>query len=88
MPAGKVRSIPDALEAAAAAGRPATVTVDHPTAGPLDLVASPIWGATRTEATPPPLLGEHTAEVLGELGQSAEEIEALAAQGVIGTGRR
>ena len=57
VPAGKVRSIPDALEAAAAAGRPATVTVDHPTAGPLDLVASPIWGATRTEVTPPPLLG-------------------------------
>ena len=32
---------------------------------------------------PPPLLGEHTAEVLGELGRSAEEIEALAARGVI-----
>jgi crotonobetainyl-CoA:carnitine CoA-transferase CaiB-like acyl-CoA transferase len=84
VPAGKVRSIPDALEAAAAAGRPATVTVEHPTAGPLDLVASPIWGATRTHATPPPLLGEHTAEVLRELGQSTEEIEALAARGVIG----
>ena len=73
VPSGKVRSIPDALEAAAAAGRPATVTVEHPTAGPLDLVASPIWGATRTEATAPPLLGEHTAEVLGELGRSPEE---------------
>ena len=84
VPSGKVRSVPDALAAAAAAGRPATMTVEHPTAGPLDLVASPIWGATRTQATPPPLLGEHTAEVLGELGRSAEEIEALAEQGVIG----
>ena len=83
VPAGKVRSVPDALDAAAAAGRPATVTVEHPTAGPLDLVASPIWGATRTEATPPPLLGEHTAEVLGELGRSAEEIEALARAQVV-----
>jgi crotonobetainyl-CoA:carnitine CoA-transferase CaiB-like acyl-CoA transferase len=83
VPAGKVRSVPDALAAAGAAGRPATVTVEHPTAGPLDLVASPIWGVTRTEATPPPLLGEHTAEVLGELGRSPEEIESLAARGVV-----
>jgi len=84
VPAGKVRSVPDALAAAAAAGRPATVTVEHPTAGPLDLVRSPIWGATRTDASPPPLLGEHTAEVLAELGRSAEEIEVLAARGVVG----
>jgi crotonobetainyl-CoA:carnitine CoA-transferase CaiB-like acyl-CoA transferase len=83
VPSGKVRSVPDALAAAAAAGRPATVTVEHPTAGPIDLVRSPIWGATRPDATPPPLLGEHTAEVLGELGHSPEEIEALAARGVI-----
>jgi crotonobetainyl-CoA:carnitine CoA-transferase CaiB-like acyl-CoA transferase len=86
VPAGKVRSVPDALAAAAAAGRPATVTVEHPTAGPLDLVASPIWGATRTDITAPPLLGEHTAEVLGELGRSPEEIAELVDRGVADDG--
>jgi crotonobetainyl-CoA:carnitine CoA-transferase CaiB-like acyl-CoA transferase len=85
VPSGKVRSVPDALAAAAAAGRPATLTVDHPSAGPLELVASPIWGATRADATPPPLLGEHTAEVLAELGRTPEEVEALVARGVVGT---
>ena len=87
VPAGKVRSVPDALAAAAAAGRPATHTVDHPTAGALELVASPIWGATRRDSTPPPLLGEHTAEILGELGRSNEDVEELAARGVVGLAR-
>lgn len=84
VPAGKVRSVPDALAAAAEAGRPATVSVEHPTAGPLDLVASPIWGATRSDVMPPPLLGEHTEEVLAELGRSPEEIASLVERGVAG----
>jgi crotonobetainyl-CoA:carnitine CoA-transferase CaiB-like acyl-CoA transferase len=82
VPAGKVRSVPDALAAAEAAGRAATVTVEHPTAGALDLVASPIWGAARPDPSPPPLLGEHTAEVLAELGKSTEEIAQLVERGV------
>jgi crotonobetainyl-CoA:carnitine CoA-transferase CaiB-like acyl-CoA transferase len=86
VPVGKVRTVPDALAAAAEAGRPATITVDHPTAGPLELVASPIWGPTDPTPAAPPLLGQHTAEVLGELGRSPEEISALAERGVVKLG--
>jgi crotonobetainyl-CoA:carnitine CoA-transferase CaiB-like acyl-CoA transferase len=83
VPVGKVRTVPEALAAAAEAGRPATLRVDHPTAGALDLVASPIWGPTSSAPSPPPLLGEHTRQVLTELGRSAEEVEALAERGVV-----
>jgi formyl-CoA transferase len=60
--------------------------VPHPTAGSFKMVASPI----KLSQTPceivrhPPLLGEHTEEVLHErLGLAANEIEALRQNGVI-----
>ncbi len=82
VPVGKVRTVPEALDAAADAGRPATVRVQHLTAGALELVGSPIWGAG-APATPPPLLGEHTAEVLRELGRSENEIVELSVLGAV-----
>jgi crotonobetainyl-CoA:carnitine CoA-transferase CaiB-like acyl-CoA transferase len=58
----------------------------HPLAGPLKLVASPL----KLDATPvrcdlpPPLLGQHTEQVLGSvLGMDSERIAQLRAQGVI-----
>jgi crotonobetainyl-CoA:carnitine CoA-transferase CaiB-like acyl-CoA transferase len=57
----------------------------HPDAASLKLVASPMkLGATPVRKDlPPPLLGQHTQEVLGEvLGWSAQRIEELAAAGV------
>jgi crotonobetainyl-CoA:carnitine CoA-transferase CaiB-like acyl-CoA transferase len=87
VPVGQVRSVPDALAAAAAAGRPATVRVQHHAAGEIDLVASPIWtdGAVHAPSAPP-LLGEHTAAVLRELGRSDGEIAALAERGTVRLG--
>jgi crotonobetainyl-CoA:carnitine CoA-transferase CaiB-like acyl-CoA transferase len=81
VPAGEIRSVPGALEAAAAAGRSATVGVDHPAAGRIELVASPIRMEGMRPAAAPPLLGQHTAEVLAELGCSSDEVRELVARG-------
>ena len=54
------------------------VEVDHPTRGKYLTVGNPIkLSDSPTEVKRSPLLGEHTDEVLGELGFKAEEIGAL-----------
>jgi len=62
------------------------IDLPHPTAGKVKLVGSPMkMSATPPRHDmPPPLLGQHTQEVLREvLGRSDEEIEALRGKGVI-----
>jgi len=84
VPSGKIRTVPDALRAAAEAGVSATTRVPHPTAGEVELVNSPIQIESGLRpAVAPPLLGEHTADVLSEIGVDDAEIERLAAAGAI-----
>jgi formyl-CoA transferase len=60
------------------------VEVDHPTRGKYLSVGNPIkMSDSPTEVKRSPLLGEHTDEVLAELGLSADEIAALRAEQVI-----
>jgi formyl-CoA transferase len=60
--------------------------MSHPQVGPIRLVGPPI----RLEGTParpervPPCLGEHTAEILGELGYDDAAIERLRGAGAFG----
>ncbi len=63
-------------------------TVHHPVRGDVEMLAPPIhMSDSDVEMLPAPLLGQHTAAVLGRtLGLSPAELEALAAQGVIGIG--
>jgi crotonobetainyl-CoA:carnitine CoA-transferase CaiB-like acyl-CoA transferase len=86
VPAGKIRGVHEALQAAADAGARATVTVEHPTAGSLELVRAPIRLSPPVTGSPspPPRLGEHTREILTEAGVDAE---ALIAAGVAAPAR-
>jgi crotonobetainyl-CoA:carnitine CoA-transferase CaiB-like acyl-CoA transferase len=80
VPVGKIRGVSEALRRS-----DALLTVDHPAAGRLELVQSPLRFAAAGEPplTPPPLRGEHTAQVIAELGVSPDGIAALAARGAV-----
>jgi crotonobetainyl-CoA:carnitine CoA-transferase CaiB-like acyl-CoA transferase len=53
--------------------------MQHPVHGPVTVVSSPISVGERPkdEPRPAPGYGEHTREILGALGYSAKQIEAL-----------
>ncbi|MGB8391322.1 CaiB/BaiF CoA transferase family protein [Mycobacterium sp.] len=61
-------------------------TIEHPTAGPIDILANPIRYSDRltTAYTAPPTLGEHTVEILTDLlGKSATDVAELRECGAI-----
>lgn len=86
VPAGPVNTIPQMHADPQARARDMIVEVDHPTAGPVDTIGHPIkFGRTPAKVTQAaPLLGQHSREVLSELGYDPKRIEALIkAQAVI-----
>jgi crotonobetainyl-CoA:carnitine CoA-transferase CaiB-like acyl-CoA transferase len=62
--------------------------VRQPGLGPVKMLAFPYRSSQGPPAVrrPAPRLGEHTADVLGELGVSGDELDRLATAGVIGLG--
>jgi crotonobetainyl-CoA:carnitine CoA-transferase CaiB-like acyl-CoA transferase len=66
--------------------REMVVEMEHPTIGALPLVGSPLkmGGTPVAYRLPPPLMGEHTKEILTSLlGFSDEKVVALAESGCI-----
>ena len=62
------------------------VGFEHETAGKVEVVNSPIWlqGETKRQPQRAPQLGEHTDEVLAELGYDADRVSALRKSGALG----
>src|SRR5437879_5935492 len=84
IPCGPILSMKEIAEEPSLRKTGTVVEVDHPTRGKYLSVGNPIkMSDSATEVTRSPLLGEHTDEVLVELGYGKDAIAALHAEKVI-----
>jgi crotonobetainyl-CoA:carnitine CoA-transferase CaiB-like acyl-CoA transferase len=85
VPAGPINTIPEVFEDAQVKHRRMLIDVPHPQSGTVRLVASPMRFAQAPLAhdRAPPLLGEHSVEVLRELGIDDAAIDALRKNAVV-----
>ena len=78
IPCGPILSMKEIAEEPALRATGTVVEVDHPTRGKYLTVGNPIkLSDSPTEVLRSPLLGEHTDQVLEELGYSREQVAAL-----------
>ena len=85
VPAGPVHSLEEVITDPQIAHNESIVEYDHPHAGRIRQPA-PAAKFDRTQASvgrPPPMLGEHTDEVLGELGLDSGTVAKLRDGGVV-----
>jgi crotonobetainyl-CoA:carnitine CoA-transferase CaiB-like acyl-CoA transferase len=85
VPAGPVNTVPAALEQPQVAAREMVVEVEHPVAGVLRMLGTPLKLSAQPASIrrPPPVLGQHTDEILAEAGYPAARIAELREAGVI-----
>jgi len=85
IPSGPINSLPETLSHPQLIERGFVVDLDHPLAGLVKSLANPVrYSATPVSyRLPPPMLGEHNATILSELGFAPDQISAFAEAGVI-----
>ncbi|MCC6803556.1 MAG: CoA transferase [Anaerolineae bacterium] len=85
VPVGKINTVSEALADPHLLERNFIVELEHPSLGMLRSLATPVhMSMTPLQyAQHPPRLGEHTAQILAELGYSPEQIQQFQSDGVI-----
>jgi formyl-CoA transferase len=87
IPAGPILSYPEAFGSEHAQVRGMRMEIDHPIEGKVPNIgfAVKLSGTPQQVRRHPPLLGEHTEEVLAEVGVTNEQIARLRAMGAFGS---
>lgn len=85
VPCGAINTVPEVFEDPQVKARGMLQYVPHPSGVQVPQVVSPMRfaDAKLQQRAAPPLLGQHSSEVLIELGYSAERIDDLQARGVV-----
>ena len=86
VPVGPVASIGEMLENPQTVARDMVVEVEHSRLGPVRALGNPVKLSSRTQAESgrgAPVLGEHTREVLAEVGFSDEVVSELVGAGAV-----
>ena len=85
VPCAPIHTIAEALDHPQTKARGIVMDYEHPHLGPMRAVTQPIdfGGAPRAVTMPPPMLGEHGAAVLRELGYIEADIARFVREGVV-----
>lgn len=86
IPIAPIRNIQQTFEHPQALGRNVVCEVDHPRAGKIKINSPAVrYGEGKMQVLrPPPVLGQHTEEILAELGYDESRIDDLREKGAIG----
>ena len=85
VPCGPINTLKETFENEQVIARGLRFDLPHPAAGTVPMVGNPIKfsGSKLEYHMPPPMLGQHTHEVLAALGYTETEVAQLASSNII-----